>query len=356
MEINLLQDHSAFSDRPENSPWFAVASADFRTVSGAAEHTQVLENALEQANNYILIHSAFLTGARAKQLAKPIAGALQRGVDVIVARGAGEESTDPDEEGAVILRTLTYDQRLARGRFFFEPYPTGSHAKLLLWDWEHVIIGSFNWLSARPDSQRPEISLAVSNANLAVAVCDVAADLFREDRVAWPVQVLRSRASTELRDAAENLEFAVRLVADADNRECLFAYLEQAQERLVIMSDKVTARKDPLLHEKLLQSARSLAARSRLAVHFSSVDGDSAPLLAGLRDAGASIFEDGKNHAKVLLRDDVRVLVTSFNLLSFGGRSGRRSSGFELGLELRAASPAPEIFQRLYSAFEANVG
>lgn len=148
----------------------------------------------------------------------------------------------------------------------------------------------------------------------------------------------------------ENSELAVRLVADGDNRECLFAYLEQAQDRLVIMSDKVTAREDPLLRERLLQTARSLVARSRLTIRFSAVDGDSAPLLAGLRDAGTMIFEDGKNHAKVLLRDDTRALVTSFNLLSFGGRSARRSSGFELGLELRTASPAPQLFQRLFAA------
>jgi phosphatidylserine/phosphatidylglycerophosphate/cardiolipin synthase-like enzyme len=192
--------------------------------------------------------------------------------------------------------------------------------------------------------------MLVSSVDLAVAVCDVAADLFREDRVAWPAQVLRSRSSSGLSSATDNTELAVRLVADADNRECLFAYLEQAQDRLVIASDKVTAREDPLLREKLLQAARSLVARSQLTIRFSAVDGDRAPLLAGLKDAGAAIFEDGKNHTKVLLRDDTRALVTSFNLLSFGGRSGRRSSGFELGLELRAARPAPELFQRLFAA------
>jgi hypothetical protein len=328
-------------------PWVAVNPGAVRAVSGAAEHASVLEEALEQASTYVLIHSAFLNGTRAKHLAEPIARALRRGVDVLVARGGSEESTDADEEGAVTFKKLAYDHRTARGRFFFEPYPTGSHAKILVWDGEHVCVGSFNWLSARPDSPRAELSLLVSSADLAVAVCDVAADLFREDRVAWPVQVLRSCVSSGLSGTTENAELAVRLVADADNRECLFAYLEQAQERIVITSDKVTAREDPWLREKLLRTARSLAARSRLTIRFSAVDGDRAPLLAGLGDAGAAIVEDGKNHTKALIRDDSRALVTSFNLLSFGGRSGRRSTGFELGLELRAASPAPELFRKL---------
>jgi len=50
------------------------------------------------------------------------------------------------------------------GDSFFEPYPTGSRAKILLWDWEHVCIGSFNWLSARSKSPRVELSLLVSGA------------------------------------------------------------------------------------------------------------------------------------------------------------------------------------------------
>jgi hypothetical protein len=331
-------------------PWVAVRAGDVSTVWGASKHAQLLEKALKEANKYVLIHSAFLTGTRAEQLTKPIGRALQRGVDIIVARGGSEESTEADEQGAVTFRKLAYDHRLSRGRFFFEPYPTGSHAKILLWDWEHVCIGSFNWLSARPESSRGELSLLVSSADLAVGVCDVAADLFREDRVAWPVQVLRSSASSGLSGATENAELAVRLVTDADNRECLFAYLEQAQDQLVITSDKVTAREDPLLHEQLLQRARSLVPRSRLTIRFNAVDGDRAPLLDGLMDAGAVIVEDGKNHAKMLLRDDTRALVTSFNLLSFGGRSGRRSSGFELGLELRTAAPAPELFKKLFAA------
>jgi hypothetical protein len=78
-------------------PWVAVAPKDIRTISGAAEHAQILEKALEEATKYVLIHSAFLNGTRAEQLAKPIGLALQRGVDVIVARGGSEESTEGEE-------------------------------------------------------------------------------------------------------------------------------------------------------------------------------------------------------------------------------------------------------------------
>jgi hypothetical protein len=99
----------------------------------------------------------------------------------------------------------------------------------------------------------------------------------------------------------------------------------------------------------LLRTSRRLSAHSHLTVRFSSIDGDRAPLLEGLTDAGAVVLQDAVNHVKALVRDDLRALITSFNLLSFGGRSGRRSSAFEIGLELRAASPEPEIFETLFS-------
>ena len=330
-------------------PWIAVDPADVHIVSGAAAHAHLLEDALQQATTYVLVHSAFLTGTRAQQLSKSISGALERGVDVIVARGGGEENTETDGEGVATFRKLAYDSRQARGRFLFEPYPTGSHAKVLLWDWAHACIGSFNWLSARPDSPRPELSLLVSNADVAAAVCDIAADLFRDDRVAWPAQVLRSRTISESRSAGEDEGLAVRLVADGDNRECLFAYLEQAEERLLITSDKITSREDPMLHERLLQAARSLKTRSGLTIHYCAIDGEHAPLLAGLADAGATVIEDGLNHMKLLMRDNVRALVTSFNLLSFGGRSGRRPSGFELGVELRTGPDTRELLSKLFT-------
>jgi hypothetical protein len=53
------------------------------------------------------------------------------------------------------------------------------------------------------------------------------------------------------------------------------------------------------------------------------------------------------------MRDNVRVLVTSFNLLSFGGRSGRRPSGFELGVELRTGSDTRELLPKLIAVFES---
>ncbi len=328
-------------------PWVSVLLSEVSIVAGTSEHAFILEIALAEASAYVFIHSAFLSGSRADQLAEPIGRALRRGVDVIIARGGSEQSSDADEQGLTVLRRIGYDNREAPGRFFFDPYPTASHAKVLMWDGKHVCIGSFNWLSARPDSGRLELSLLVSAPAFAAVVGDTVADLIREGRVVWPTQWLRSlevaAPDTDTHEGTLN----VRLIPDAYNRECLFAYLEQAHERLVVASDKVTPKEDPLLHERLLRKAAVLGTKGSLTIRFRGSDSPDPPILVGLERAGATIVQDGNNHAKAATRDDTHALVTSFNLLSFGGWSSRRASGFELGVEVHAVSPAPKFFERL---------
>jgi hypothetical protein len=136
---------------------------------------------------------------------------------------------------------------------------------------------------------------------------------------------------------------------DADNRDCLFAYLDESRDRLVVTSDKVTSKEDPLLRDKLRSSAQLLSSRSRLVLRYSSVDGERAPLLDGVSDAGATIICDERNHTKALVGDNHRALVTSFNLLSFGGHSSKRAAAFEIGIEMRANGLGPGLFQGLFA-------
>jgi hypothetical protein len=191
--------------------------------------------------------------------------------------------------------------------------------------------------------------LCIGHPPFAATVCDVAADLIRGDYVTWPGQVLRARnAGAPVVDSISN-GFSVRLVMDGENRDCLFNYLDDSSDQLLVFSDKITARQDPLLHDKLLRSARALASKGKLHVHFSNVDGDEASILNGLTDAGTIIVEDGLNHIKALVSDRARALVTSFNVLSFSGRSSKRSSAFEVGIEIRPIGAIPDLLANLVS-------
>ena len=60
-------------------------------------------------------------------------------------------------------------------------------------------------------------------------------------------------------------------------------------------------------------------------MRFSSIDGDDASFVGGLKSAVAIIIQNGTNQVKAMVMDDLRALVTNFNLLSFGGNSWRRS-------------------------------
>jgi hypothetical protein len=126
---------------PRN-PWIGVDHSRLRVISGVASHSKFLEELLSRATSYVYIHSGFLTGARAQELVEPIRLALRRGVDVLLLRGGTEEGSASDNEGVLVFRKLSYDERGAPGRFFFGPYPTGSHAKILICDGEEICIGS----------------------------------------------------------------------------------------------------------------------------------------------------------------------------------------------------------------------
>jgi phosphatidylserine/phosphatidylglycerophosphate/cardiolipin synthase-like enzyme/DNA-binding transcriptional ArsR family regulator len=329
--------------------WTAIESSKVRTIWGARDHAVFLERVLEDSQRYVFIHSAFMTGARMSQLVEPITRALHRGIDVLVLRGLAEREK-VDAEGITILRKLAYDQRTARGRFYFEPYPTGSHAKLLIRDGVEVCVGSFNWLSTRPDSGRRELSLAITSAGLVSEVCDVAADLFRDIGVAWPAQVLRL-ATRPGPSSTQQGEISVRLVMDGENRDHLFDYLDESRNRVVVTSDKVTSKDDPLLRDKIRHSAQLLSGQSQLVLLYSSIDGERAPVLDGVADSGATVICEEQNHTKALVSDDRRALVTSFNLLSFGGHSSKRSAAFEIGIEIQTNGPAPELFRTLFEPF-----
>jgi predicted transcriptional regulator len=328
-------------------PWISVAPHMLRAVSGASEHAALIEDFLKRSAGYVFIHSAFLTGKCAEQLVQPITSALHRGVDVLLARGGTEEVSPADNDGVAVFKKLSYDERLSKGRFYFESYPTASHAKILVRDGEEVCIGSYNWLSGRPDSSRAELSLCISCPEFAAVVGDAAADLFREGSVAWPAQIMRTRVKHKVSNTT-NVGMEIRLVMDAENRDCLFDYLDNSSKRLLIFSDKVTSKEDSLLHDKLLRSAHMLSAYSGLVIRFNSTDGDNAPILEGLTLAGASVTQDGSNHSKALVSDDARALVTSFNLLSFGGHSSRRGSAFEVGVEIRNSDGEPNFIKTLF--------
>jgi hypothetical protein len=330
------------------SPWISIPLAAVRAVSGPREHAVLIERAFSEASSYVLIHSAFLSGARVRELGGMIREALRRGVDVILARGGTEDASTRDDEGVQLLQSLAAENRSARGRFFFESFPTRSHAKILIWDGNFACVGSFNWLSAGAASKRQEFSLLVESADLSSKLSDFAADFCREDEAAWPSQLLRARGGVSLESSSQEGLCSARLVVDMENRDAVFGYLDEANDSVFIAADRVSPKPDPFLHLRLSQAAQKLASCSGLSLRVCELESENPPVFEGLEKAGATIKIDGVNHAKVIVMDSASALVTSFNLLSFGGHSKSRSSGYELGLEIRAGSGSGSFIRDLF--------
>jgi hypothetical protein len=323
------------SEEPSQSSaagWVRMSLQNLRMVDGGPAHLGVLHDEFKKAEKYVFIHSAFATPARLEALEPVVAAAANRGIDVLLLRGIAGDG-DSDSRFLAIARRLAADLRHSPGRVLIQTLPSGSHIKLLITDGRRAYIGSYNWLSAPVDSTRPEVSLSIIGSRIIDRIRDIGADLFHDGGPMWPSQLLRSiSVISSGADDREHGDCLVRTVLDRENRAILFDYLRRATERLIIASDKVSPVDDPLLRQQLATCAERLANPRNITLRFS--DGIASPVIAELSVRGARFESGGNNHAKFAIMDQERMLITSYNLLSFGGHSSRRTSAFELGVEI----------------------
>ncbi len=117
------------------------------------EHPDVLEEALREASERLLIVSPWVKNAVVnRSFLELLEGALQRAVDVTICYGINrrrpEEGSDP--EAVRSLRALED----VYGNFIFSALGD-THAKVLVLDHRYVVVTSFNWLSFKGDPSKP---------------------------------------------------------------------------------------------------------------------------------------------------------------------------------------------------------
>jgi len=129
----------------------------------ASSHEAALSNAFADATSAIFIASAFLSARTIEALKESIVGALRRGVDLDFLWGYGDGS---EQGGSAIdeLKKLAYTARRDAfpGTLRFNREPSGSHAKVLLFDASgkmQVVVGSYNWLSAFGKGEASNVSV-----------------------------------------------------------------------------------------------------------------------------------------------------------------------------------------------------
>lgn len=308
--------------------WNPVSSADIAFLTTPEAHARALTDQIQQAQKYIFVHSAFWRATRLEALSGPIVDAVRRGVDVVLLHGLG--NGEEESEAIQVIRKVLADTRGSTGRFYAQESPTWSHAKILIIDGLRACIGSFNWLSADPESARQELSVSLGRCAVMEQITDWSADLFRIGGPAWPAHLLRASTTSEPSVVSGNT-VRVRLVPDRQSRQLLFTYLRDARDSLLVGSDHITPLEDPML-ASLIAAASERLGPSAVRLRYGRKESEVVPLLGAPGSVDAVQLKG--HHAKYAFVDDGRALITSFNLLSFGGASSGRASGFELGVEV----------------------
>jgi hypothetical protein len=159
-----------------------VALAEDNFVVNSAEHQALLNDAIDSAHSHVVICSAFVTRSVLEGLADRLSAALTRGVSVDLLWGYTSSASDVTS-ALDFIKKLQYDNQLASGVLSYNREPSGSHAKLLIWDSADdavsACVGSYNWLSAGA-STMGELSVRITHPSLVADLARFVADRWSE--------------------------------------------------------------------------------------------------------------------------------------------------------------------------------
>lgn len=301
-------------------------------VVNSHEHQAVLHEALGNAASHVVACSAFVRAAVLKELAPSIGGALDRGVAVDLLWGY-HSSAEKVTEALEFVKKLQYDHRQSAGTLTCNEAPSGSHAKVLLWDTDgpavNACIGSYNWLSAGAGSMG-ELSVRIRHPSLVADLARFVADRWSEipgSRLDVAQRRWHQLASDweQLWNDADELEagaIASLVFGRAHEAALRRAVVDSSPGVLMILSHRVAA-----VGLRRLEIGKTIE-RARFAGVLAAgetLDDVSADQVREAADSLGMQYLNRPVHAKVLIHGD-SVLIGSYNYLSadppsHGGRA-----------------------------------
>lgn len=346
---------------------WSVALDESSFICGSREHESLLTGALNAAHRHVFVSSAFVAHARVEMLASHISAALHRGTDVDLLWGYEGDRLNSQEQALKRLRKLAYDARQsgATGSLRFNVQPSGSHAKLLIWDEDSVwraVVGSYNWLSAGPAVDMLEVSVLVAHPGLLALLAREAAALWGRgegeitssvpDR--WQRRAAEQEASVSggQVESVEATNCHVRLVRDRGHEAALNRALNESRHRLVVASHRA----GPAARWRLATGVgrqRDETFHAAVAFGETSLEADElAELTQTVKELGAKLLVRPSLHAKVLVADDTAI-VGSYNFLAtdpFGTATATR----ELSMEIVGGVPVGLLVRLLSHELSAR--
>jgi len=327
-------------------------------VVGGDAHQKAIVSALKHARTWVVIHSTFINVESFHYLAPHFKEASDRGIRISLLWGQSELSASRGQT----LASIRECQRILQGSdggasVHFQPFSTGSHAKILLYDsGRHpmvAVLGSCNWLSSGFD--RIEVSLKLTDHRIVKLIAIILSELARPSQGHW------SALSSDLAGYAANLErysdselynCTARLVLGSDHNDVVLRARDRAKSRIMVGSHRISLSARSLALAPMLSAIRERGVAVRF--RYSKVE----PELKNIENLfnseeelefrSAIDFAEVKSpllHAKFLCWDDDNLLVTSQNLLSADPGGGELFS--EIGIHLQSRNVAKYFEQKL---------
>lgn len=335
------------------APAWPVALSESDLFLGAEDHERLLETALAEGRS-ILIASAFANVEKLEVLRPHLEAAIKRGATIDLLWGYMADGTADGKVTVEWLRKLAYDARDAKGHLRFNRSPSGSHAKLLLWDGPtgfRACVGSYNWLSAQGGGNWPRnLTVRLSEPAMIAALARCAAALWSgaESEVLTSTGARWRRIAGELDAEASRAEghsgnATARLILDRDHEATLRVFSSTAKCRLLIASHRL----GPASEARLVSAEVSRPAAFTFEVVFGRADQEVAGLERArdvIRRSGGTLKLVPELHAKVLVSDS-SVCVTSYNFLS-ADPFGTARNARELGVVIEGGEVAEWIWRK----------
>lgn len=293
----------------------------------APDHRNILEKALKKARELVVIHSTFISADGWKGILPKMLEAAASGTTIQVFWGQTDDQKDMSSsrtQAALFRGAITEAGR--SDQIIVHPFPTDSHAKILLSDdgngrWS-AVVGSCNWLASEFDSYEASINLRDPKL-VGEMLCHLAAMAQAYDGVwnqtAMELTALGRRISSIKRGNGRTAK--MRILLAPDHADLVLLARDKAQNRIVVTSHRLGVAGKPIVITPALAAAR--AKDIACSLYYGRATGplsglNAAALAAELNKTGVTVrpVHRPRLHAKVLAWDDHSIAVTSQNWLS----------------------------------------
>lgn len=306
------------------------------------DHANVPSEIAKVARSRIIVHSTFIDFAKAVSFLDQLRPALNRGVKVDILWGQSSEKSgvNATRKAADLLSKHVSSQGIG-DRVWVQPFTTGSHSKILLYDAGDqdkyvAVVGSCNWLSS--GFQSVETSVRLRGHQIVSDVAFELAELVKpQDGNITDKPLNYARLARRLaQKGPQTGKSTARLILGHQHGNYVLRARDESRSSIMLTSHRLgVAAKPVLISLATAASARGIQPEVYFGRYNSDVDATTAGQdIFEFRDAGVSIkaVNQPRIHGKALIWDEHDVVLTSNNWLS--SDPSPNSPHQELGIHL----------------------